>query len=92
MVTKEELCQKIAKVHPDIGVCGIDFDVEFDEKANAWAVDFHRDRHHLKTFVEDNEADSCLAEERCMSLALQISQLRTNFDKYIHEHALEKDK
>lgn len=89
MVTKEELCKKIEKVHPDIGVCGIDFDVEFDNKAKAWAVDFHQGRQHLRTFVEDSEADTCLEEDRCLSLALQIGQLRTNFEKYIHEHALE---
>ena len=91
MVTKEELCKKIETVHPNIGVCGIDFDVEFDETAKAWAVDFHQGKQHLRTFVEDNEADTCLTEERCLSLALQISQLRTNFEKYIHEHALEKN-
>jgi hypothetical protein len=89
MVTKQELCKKIEDVHPDIGVCGIDFDVEYDHMANAWAVDFHQGRQHLRTFVEDNEAGSCLEEDRCLSLALQIGQLRANFEKYIHEHALE---
>lgn len=89
MVTQKELCKKIEKVHPDMGVCGRDFDVEFDDKAKAWAVDFHQGRQHLRTFVEDNEADTCLEEDRCLSLALQIGQLRANFEKYIHEHALE---
>ena len=52
-------------------------------------LDFHQGRQHLRTFVEDNEADTCLEEDRCLSLGLQIGQLRTNFEKYIHEHALE---
>lgn len=89
MATQQELCKKIESIHPDIGVCGIDFDVEYDEKAQAWAVDFHQGKQHLKTYVEDNEADSCLDKEKCLPLALQISQLRANFEKYIHEHALE---
>ena len=89
MVTKQELCKKIQEVHPDIGVCGIDFTVEFDNKARAWVVDFNHGNQHLRTFVEDNEADSCLTKDRCLSLALQISQLRVNFEKYIHEHDLE---
>lgn len=91
MVTKEELCKKIESIHPDMGVCGVDFDVEFDEKVKAWVVDFHQGRQHLRTFVEIDEADSCLEKDRCLSLALQIGQLRRNFDKYIHEHALEND-
>lgn len=89
MVTKQEICKKIEEVHPKMGVCGVDFDVEFDKKAKAWAVDFHQGHQHLRTFVEDEEADTCLEEDRCLSLALQIGQLRTNFEKYIHEHALE---
>ncbi len=91
MVTRQELCKRIESIHPDIGVCGVDFDVNYDEKAKAWAVDFHQGKQHLKTFVENFEAESCLDEEQCMSLALQIGQLRANFEKYIHEHALEKD-
>lgn len=89
MVSKKELCERIEGIHPDIGECGVDFDVNFDKEAKAWAVDFHQGRQHLRTFIEDNEADSCLSEERCLSLALQIGQLRVNFEKYIHEHALE---
>lgn len=91
MVTKQELCRKIQELRPDMGVCGRDFDVEFDKKAKAWAVDFHQGRQHLRTFVEFDEADSCLGEDRCLPLALQIAQLKSNFEKYIHEHALEKD-
>ena len=89
MVSKKELCKKIEDIHPDIGACGVDFDVDFDKKEKAWVVDFHQGRQHLRTFIEDNEADSCLSEDRCLSLALQIGQLRVNFEKYIHEHALE---
>ncbi len=91
MVTQKELCERIQSIHPDIGVCGVDFDVEYDDKAKAWVVDFHQGKQHLRTFIEDNEADSCLEKDQCMSLAMQIGQLRYNFEKYIHEHALEKD-
>ena len=49
MVTQQELCKRIESIHPDIGVCGVDFDVEFDEENNAWEVDLHHGSHHLKT-------------------------------------------
>jgi hypothetical protein len=91
MVTKEELCKRIESIHPDIGVCGLDFEVDYDDKVRAWSVDFHQGKKHLRTFVDFDEADLCLEKEQCIPLALQIGQLRTNFEKYIHEHALEKD-
>ena len=36
MITREELCNKITEVFPDIGVCGIDLEVEFDKENKAW--------------------------------------------------------
>lgn len=91
MITKEELCKEIESMYPDFGVCGIDFDVEYDEEAKAWAVDLHHDDQHLKTFLEVSEVNQCLEGKKCMPLALQIAQLKSNFNKYIHEHALKKD-
>lgn len=78
MTTREELCKKITEVFPDIGVCGIDLDVSFDEKNKAWAVDLKKGEHHLKTFLEISEAESCLAGKQCISLGLQVAQLKEN--------------
>lgn len=92
MVTKEVLCKKIQDIYPEIGVCGIDFDVEYDDEAKAWAVDLHHGNQHLKTFIEVDEADSCIEGKKCIPLALQVAQLKKNMDQYIHEdHVLGKD-
>lgn len=89
MVTKETLCKIIESVFPKIGKCGRDFDVEYDKDAKAWAVDLHSGEKHLRTFIEDSEADSCVEGRKCMPLTLQIAQLKENFEKYTHEdHAL----
>ncbi len=80
MVTRQELCEKIEEVFPNAGACGIDFDVEYDEKVQAWAVDLHHGQHHLRTFIETDEADSCLAGKSCIPLGMQIGQLKRNFD------------
>lgn len=90
MVNKEQLCKKIEAMHPDMGACGIDFEVEYDTHAEAWFVDLHHGKQHLRTFIETDEADSCLEKGKCMPLSLQIGQLKSNFEKYLHEHALEK--
>lgn len=80
MTTREELCRKIEEVFPKAGACGIDFEVEYDENVSAWAVDLHRGEHHLRTFIETEEADSCLEGKRCIPLGMQIAQLKHNFD------------
>jgi len=81
MHTKEELCEKIKAVFPEIGACGIDLKVDYDKNNKAWVVDLKKDKHELKTFLEDSEAQQCMDGKQCVSLGLQIGQLRKNIDQ-----------
>ena len=78
MIDKNELCSKIQSIYPDIGECGFDVDVEFDDEKNAWIVDLKQDNHRLKTHLEPNDADLCMEGKQCIGLGLQIAQLRDN--------------
>lgn len=78
MHDKKELCEKIRSVHPDIGQCGIDIDVEWDETKKAWLVDLKKDEAELKTHLEPEDADGCMEGKKCVSLGLQIAQLKSN--------------
>ncbi len=80
MYTKEQLCKKITEVFPDIGACGINISVEYDTANQAWAVDLKKGDHELKTFLDEPEADTCMAGKQCVSLGLQIAQLRKNIE------------
>ena len=81
MIDKEKLCEKIRELYPDIGECGIDLNVEYDEEQKAWVVDLKKDRIELKTFLEENDADLCMDGKQCVSLGLEIAQLRDNIAK-----------
>lgn len=81
MIDKEELCQKIISLYPDIGQCGIDVKVEFDEDQNSWVVDLKKDKVELKTFLEDGDAEKCMLGEQCVSLGIEIAQLRANIER-----------
>lgn len=81
MIDKDELCQKIRQIYPDIGECGIDVDVAYDETNHRWTVDLKKDTHRLKTFLEDGDAELCLQGKQCVSLGIEISQLRGNIDR-----------
>ena len=81
MYNKKELCEKIKGIYPDIGECGIDVDVEYDEGKKAWIVDLKKDNHELKTHLEPAEADQCMEGQQCVSLGLQVAQLKANIER-----------
>ncbi|MFZ1955398.1 MAG: hypothetical protein WAU34_07875 [Desulfobacterales bacterium] len=81
MYDKAELCEKIRSIYPDIGECGIDIDVNYDQDQNSWVVYLKKDKHELKTFLEDSDAERCLLGEKCVGLGIEIAQLRANIDR-----------
>ena len=81
MLDKRALCEKITSMYPEIGICGIDVDVEFNREKGAWVVDLKKGSHHLQTHLEIDEADQCLLGKKCASLGFQIAQLAENIKK-----------
>jgi hypothetical protein len=81
MINKSELCEKIKSIYPDIGECGVDITVDYNESEKAWVVDLKKGTHELKTFLEPEEADLCMAGRQCVGLGIQIGQLRSNIDR-----------
>ncbi len=81
MINKEELCEKIIGLYPDIGQCGIDVNVEFDEDQKSWVVNLKKDKIELKTFLEEGDAEKCMIGEQCVSLGIEIAQLRANIER-----------
>lgn len=78
MIDKNKLCDKIIELYPDIGECGIDINVDYDEEQKTWVVDLKKDHHELKTFLESGDAESCMEGKQCVSLGIEIAQLRDN--------------
>jgi hypothetical protein len=78
MHNKKELCRKITEIYPEIGECGIEVDVTHDDKKKAWIVDLKKDNHELKHHLEYPDADDCLEGKQCVSLGLEIAQLKKN--------------
>ena len=76
MIDKDELCQKIIDIYPDIEECGIDVDVAFDETNQRWVVDLKKGSRRMKTFLEEGDAKFCLQGRQCVSLGIEIGQLR----------------
>jgi len=81
MVTKEELCRQIRMIYPDIGVCGIDVNADYDGEMMRWTVTLRKDGKELKTFLEPGDVEFCLLGKQCLSLAIEINQLKDSIDR-----------
>ena len=74
MHDKKELCEKIISIYPDIGECGIDVDVDYNEAKKAWIVELKHGERQLSTHLEDEDADACMEGRECVYLVTQIAQ------------------
>lgn len=82
MIDKAELCEKIREIYPDIGECGIDIEVAYDDEQQRWVVELEKDHHRIKTFLEQGDAELCLVGKQCVSLGIEISQLRDTVERF----------
>ena len=80
MYGNNALCRKITQLYPEIGECGIDIDVTYDEAKKAWVVHLKKGAHSLDHFLELLDADLCMEGKQCVALGLEIAQLRNNIE------------
>jgi hypothetical protein len=80
MYTKDELCKKITDIYPEIGECGIDIDVSYDDEKKVWVVDLIKDSHELKHYIDLPEADECMEGNKCVPLGFEIAQLKKDIE------------
>ena len=75
------LCDKIRTLYPDIGECGIDVNVAYDDANGRWTVDLNKEGKALKTFLEPDDAALCMEGKQCMSLGIEINQLKDSIKR-----------
>ena len=80
MHSKKELCKKITDLYPEIGKCGINIDAEYNKEKKIWEIDMKKGTHKLKHHLEIPDADACMEGKQCVSLGLEIAQLKKNIE------------
>ncbi len=80
MYSDQELCRKITEIYPEIGECGINLEVQHDDQKKVWVVDLKKGSHELTHHLEYPDADNCMEGKQCVSLGLEIAQLRKNIE------------
>lgn len=81
MIDKHTICNTIREIYPEIGKCGIDLAVDYDENNKAWAVELKRGARVLKTYLEPTDADACISRKHCIGLGVEIAQLEGNIER-----------
>ncbi len=84
MYNKNQLCEQIRSVYPDIGECGIDIDVNYDKNNNVWVVNLKNGNHTLQTYLELEDANMCMEGKQCIGLGMQIYQLKDNIKQKMY--------
>ena len=78
MMNPNEICEKITGIFPEMGKCGTDVAVCYDNVKDAFIVDLKKDGKRLYTHLEPEDARLCLDNEKCVRLGVQMSQLKHN--------------
>lgn len=81
MYDSEELCKKITELYPDIGQCDIDVEAYYSPLKKAWIVELHKGGQTLRHHLADNDAKDCIDGKQCVSLGLEIAQLKKNIER-----------
>ncbi len=81
-MNKEELCKKIQSVYPDIGECGIDVKVDYDNVQKLWVVSLEKGGKEVKHYLEEKDAALCMDGKQCVSLGIEIAQLKDMSERY----------
>lgn len=76
MYDKSNLCEKIRSIYPNIGECGIDLNVEYDEEQKSWVVYLKKGGRKVKHFLQEEDLDKCMEGKQCVSLGLEIAQFK----------------
>ena len=84
MLNNNQICLKISEMYPDLEGCGRDVHISFDSLNKAWVIDLEKNGRRLKTFLDMDDAQSCIEDGQCVGLAFQVSQLRGNISDISH--------
>ena len=76
MIDNAKICDKVREIYPDIGECGIDLDVDYNEAQKAHVIYLKKGQKTVKHFLTDQDIEDCMQGKQCVALGVEIAQLR----------------
>lgn len=72
MLDKKQLCNQISLLYPDLGQCGVNLHVNWNEEKQAWAVDFEFHGNKIRHYLESVDAIACVIEKQCEGMGIEF--------------------
>lgn len=73
-VKASELLARIGEMYPEIGKNGIRTSCRYDEKTEAWVVEFTYGEHSLETHLDGKDVEDCLTGRKCVHMGVQVGR------------------
>jgi hypothetical protein len=74
---------KIREFHPEIEWNNIDLSVSWDEAGKRYALKLSKSGESVGSYLDQKDADECLAGKKCLNLAVQVTQLIAELEDLI---------
>lgn len=75
MFNKNEVCQKITELNPDLGTCGADIDTYYSASKKSWLIVSKKEGHAIIHYLDKKDIKNCLNGVQCFSLGLDVAEL-----------------
>lgn len=74
------LKNKIIEFHPEIAAKAINLEVNFDQPNSRYVVKLSKEAQEFGAYLDQKDADACMAGEKCVNLAVQVAQCLAEFE------------
>ena len=79
----DRVTKKIREFHPEIDRNNVELSVTWDEAGKRYALKLSKAGEPVGTYLEQKDADDCLAGKKCVNLAVQVTQLLAELEDLI---------
>lgn len=77
------IMEKIRAFNPEIDRNNVDLTVTWDEAGKRYALKLSKAGATVGAYLDQKDADECLAGQRCVNLAVQVTQLLAELEELI---------
>ncbi len=81
--TMAGLRDKILELHPEIEKNDLNLQISLDEQGGRYLLRFTKKGQELGAYLEKQDADDCMDGKKCLNLAVQLTQLITEFEEIL---------
>ena len=75
MFNKDEVCQKVTELNPDLGTCGIDIDTFYSSSKRSWIIVSQKGDHDIVHYLDKQDIKKCMDDVQCFSLGIDVTPL-----------------